>query len=68
MRDIDTRNAVKAMCIVGGVVAAIGVIILAWPLFVALGGVILSLLMLMLPLILLFAATCLVYRYLQSKN
>lgn len=64
----NMSNLVKAICIVSGVIVIAGLALLAWPLFAAIGTVILAILAMLLPIIVLVVAVVLVYRYLQSKD
>ena len=61
-------NAAKAICIVLGALAVIGLVLLLWPLLAALGTMVLAVLAMMLPLVLIVIAVVLVYRYLESKD
>ena len=61
-------NMAKAICIVLGALAFVGLLLLIWPLLAALGSVVMTILGMMLPLVLIGVAVVLVYRYLQSKD
>jgi hypothetical protein len=65
---MDKANLVKAIGIVGGVMTVVVLIVFLWPLFAALGTIIISIVILALPLIIAVAAVVLVYRHLQSKD
>ena len=61
-------NMAKAVCIVLGALAFVGLLLLVWPLLAALGSVVVTILGMMLPLVLIGIAVLLVYKHLQSKD
>lgn len=61
-------NAMKAVCIVLGGLALVGLLALLSPLLTALGSVLLSIAAVLLPIILIGVAIYLVYKYLQEKE
>ena len=61
-------DAGLAIAIVLGGLAVILLIVFAWPLFAALGTILLTIAAIFLPVILIVVAVVLVYRHLQSKR
>ena len=61
------NNALKSIVIVAGFIAAIGLIALLVAMFKVAKNVALALLAVILPIMLIFMAVYLVYRYLESK-